>query len=265
MIVVAIYNIKGGVGKTAATVNLSYLASQDGLRTLVWDLDPQGATSFYFRVEPSAVDEPELLLDKKRSLREAIRGTDYPNLDLLPANLSFRNLDVELSDLKKPTRRLAKLLRPLEEDYDLAFLDCAPNLSLVSESVFDMADWLLVPLIPTPLSLRAYDQLRHFCQQEGYAADKLLPFFSMVDRRRQLHCELVTNFAADHPELLRSFIPYTSQVEKMGEHRAPVQVFAASSPGARAFQALWQALAVRIGIAGELAPKVPAGAGPDGA
>lgn len=248
MNVLATYNIKGGVGKTAAAVNLSYAASLAGYRTLVWDLDPQGAATFYFRVEPGQVDKDRLLAHKKHGLHDAVRATDFANLELIPADLSFRNLDIELSDGKKPTKRLTKLLEPLADDYDLVFLDCAPNLSVVSENVFNVADWLLVPLIPTPLSLRAYAQLKGFCCTHGFDTGKLLPFFSMVDRRRQLHCELITSFASEHSEVLRSFIPYTSQVERMGEQRAPVQSFAASSPGARAFASLWQALAGRIGL-----------------
>lgn len=248
MLVFATYNIKGGVGKTAAAVNLAYCASQQGLRTLVWDLDPQGACGFYFRIEPRALDDLDTLLDRRHELKAAIRGTDYPRLDLVPADLSYRNLDIALNELKKPTKRIEKLLAPLADDYDVVFLDCAPHLSRVSENVFNAADWVLVPIIPTPLSVRAYRQLRAFCGDEGLPAAKLLPFFSMVDRRRQLHCELVTEFAAKHPEVLRSFVPYTSQVEKMGEHRAPVQAFAASSPGARAFAALWDAICARVGL-----------------
>ena len=249
MFVGATYNIKGGVGKTAAAVNLAHCASRAGYRTLLWDLDPQGAAGYYYRIERATSDDPARLIDKKRDLRETIRGTDYPLLDLLPADLGQRNLDLALNELKKPTKRLEKLLAPLAEDYDLAILDCAPHLSRVSENVFDVADWLLVPVIPTPLSVRAYRQLRDFAGAEGLALDKLLPFFSMVDRRRQLHCELVSAFAAEHPEVLRSFIPYTSLIEKMGEQRAPILAFAASSPGARAFVALWQALCARIGLA----------------
>ena len=254
MKVFATYNIKGGVGKTAAAVNLAYCASLAGHRTLVWDLDPQGAAGFYFRIEPQAEANLEHLLDKKHDLRSAIRGTDFPNLDLVPAALGYRNLDIALNELKKPTKRLEKLIAPLADDYDIVILDCAPHLSRVSENVFNVADWLLVPIIPTPLSVRAYRQLRDFCSGEKLPLEKLLPFFSMVDRRRQLHCELVTNFAASHPEVLRSFIPYTSQVEKMGEQRAPVQTFAASSPGARAFVALWQAVCARTGIADGRSP-----------
>jgi cellulose biosynthesis protein BcsQ len=248
MKVFATYNVKGGVGKTAATVNLAHLASRAGYRCVIWDLDPQGAAGFYFRIEPTATTDPQAFLEKKRGLKAAVHGTNYAGLDLIPADLGHRNLDIALSEFRKPTTRLGKLLSALEDDYDLAFVDCAPHLSLVSENIFEMADWLLVPVIPTPLSVRAYAQLGEFSTAHGLPRAKLLPFFSMVDRRRQLHCELITQFAADHPEVLRSFIPYTSQVEKMGEQRAPVQTFAAGSPGARAFYALWQALCERIGL-----------------
>ena len=122
-------------------------------------------------------------------------------------------------------------------------------MSVVSENVFNMADVLLVPLIPTHLSLRAFDQLVRFRETHTDGGAELLPFFSMVDRRKRLHRELIIAFAREHPEVLRSFVPYASAVEQMGEHRAPVNVYADASSGGRAFRALWQALAERLGIA----------------
>ena len=249
MNVLATYNIKGGVGKTASAVNLAWLASHEGLRTLVWDLDPQGAASFYLGAQPTAEDSLEDLLDRKRGLASAVIDTPHPRLRLLPASLGYRHLDLALGEFRKPTARLGKLLAPLAEHFDLVIIDCAPSLSLASENVFGVADWLLVPVIPTPLSIRAYEQLQAYAAKDGDLAGRLLPFFSMVDRRRQLQCTLVSDFAAQHPEVLRSFIPYTSQVERMGEQRAPLHVFAATSPGARAFLALWQSVKTRTGIA----------------
>lgn len=253
MHVLATYNIKGGVGKTASAVNLAWLASHEGLRTLVWDLDPQGAASFYLGTQPTAEDSLDDLLDRKRGLTSAVQRTPYSGLHLLPASLAYRHLDLALGEFRKPTARLGKLLAPLAAEFDLVIIDCAPSLSLASENVFGIADWLLVPVIPTPLSIRAYEQLQAYGAREGNLAQRLLPFFSMIDRRRQLQCTLVSDFAAQHPEVLRSFIPYTSQVERMGEQRAPLHVFAAASPGARAFLALWQAIKTRTGITAPVA------------
>ncbi len=242
---IAVYNLKGGVGKTAAAVNLAWLAARDGFRTLLWDLDPQAAATFYLRVSDGVAGGAEHLVAHRKALPRAIRGTDYELLDLLPADLSYRNLDLDLRQENKPRKRLAKLLAPLAGDYDLVLFDCAPSISLAYESVFHAADALLIPLIPTHLSLRAYAQVAGFVRAHDGIDLELMPFFSMVDRRRQLHRELVTGFVREHPELLRTYIPYASQVERMGSHRAPLGVFAAGSGPARAFEALWAAIKAR--------------------
>ena len=248
MRVVATYNLKGGVGKTAAAVNLAYLAARDGLRTLLWDLDAQGAAGFYLRVRPGSRGAAAELLARRKHFTRAIRATDYPRLDMIPADISMRNLDLELKDFKKSTRRLSKLVRELESDYDLVLLDCAPTMSVTSENVFRVADILLVPLIPTHLSLRAYEQVHDFASQNDANSAVIVPFFSMVDRRKRLHRDLIIEFSRAHPEVLRSFVPYASQVERMGEQRAPVNQFADASPGGRAYRALWAALCERVGL-----------------
>lgn len=246
MKVIATYNLKGGVGKTAAAVNLAWLAASEGRRTLLWDLDAQGAASFYLRARPRLKGGAGALIERRRNLRRAVRDTEYDNLDLVPANADYRNFDLDLSDLKKPTERLKKLLREVRDDYDIVFLDCAPSMSVLSENILDMSDILLLPLIPTHLSVRAYDQVSRFCRKTGTSA-ALVPYFSMVDRRKKLHREVVSEFAAAHPDVLRSYIPYASQVEQMGSHRAPVNVYADGSAGGRAFRALWEALRGRLG------------------
>jgi len=134
MTILATYNIKGGVGKTAAAVNLAYLAAQAGARTLIWDLDPQGAATFYFRVKPKVKGGGKGLVNKSRPAGDLIKGTDYPQLDLLPADFSYRHLDIHLDEMRKPTRALHKILKPLRDEYDYVFLDCPPSISLVSEA-----------------------------------------------------------------------------------------------------------------------------------
>jgi cellulose biosynthesis protein BcsQ len=254
MIALATYNIKGGVGKTACAVNLAFLASREGYRTLLWDLDPQGAASFYFRIEPCVRGGGARLLRNKTALDEVIKGTDFENLDLLPADLSYRRLDLELNERKHPERRLAKRLATLRDEYDYVFIDCAPSLSLTSESIFNAVDWLLIPVIPTPLSLRAYAQLQDYCALHPELRARLMPFFSMVDRRKSMHRSQVLQFSGDHKEVLRSYIPYSSDVERMGEQRAPIGAFDGACPGARAFVALWAAVKTRIG---EAQPQTP--------
>lgn len=241
MKIIGVYNIKGGVGKTATSVNLAWLSAQDGHRTLVWDLDPQGAASFYFRIKPKLQGGAKALLQGKGELDGFIKGTDFEGLDLLPADFSYRHMDLRLEETSRPVIQLERLLKPLSEDYDLIFLDCPPSISLVSENIFRAADLLLVPTIPTTLSVRTLHQIKAFLgDHRHHAKARLLPFFSMVDQRRKMHQEILAQLPQEFPELLQSFIPYASEVERMGEYRAPLGDYAPSSPLLRAYQALWQ-------------------------
>lgn len=241
----AVYNIKGGVGKTATAVNLAYLAARQGYSTLIWDLDPQGAATFYFRVKPK-VKGTRKLIRGKRDLEEVIKGTDYERLDLLPADFAYRNMDLVLGETKRPTEQLQHLLQPLAADYDLLVLDCPPSISLVSENIFHAADSLIIPTIPTTLSQRTLEQLVEFVQ--GHELDTpIYTFFSMVDRRKRMHLEVMATPPHERVQLLKSSIPYLSDVEKMGLERAPVAEYAGrTSPAAQAYEALWEELLRRV-------------------
>jgi chromosome partitioning protein len=246
MKVIATYNLKGGVGKTATAVNLAYLAAEQGNRVLVWDLDPQGAATFYFRVKPKVKGGGKALVRGRRELDDVVKGTDFENLDLVPADFSYRNLDLVLERTKKPTRRLGQLLRPLRKDYDYVFLDCPPSISLASESVFEASDVLLVPLIPTTLSLRALNQLDRFLKRGSLRnPPKVIGFFSMVDRRKRIHRDVIDEVGR-HRRVLSSRIPAATDVERMGQRRKPVGSFAPRSRAAAAYRELWDEASARF-------------------
>jgi chromosome partitioning protein len=241
----ATYNIKGGVGKTAAAVNLAWLAARDGRRTLLWDLDPQGAASYLLRVRPRVKGGGKALIRGKTSLEEAVKPTEFDRLDLVPADFTYRNLDLVLEGTKKPTRRLARLLAPLAGDYDLAILDCPPGISLVSENVVHAADILLVPIIPTTLSVRTLEQLTAFVS-ELEDPPALLPFFTMVDGRKRLHRQVIDDLRARRGDLATTVIPALSLVEQMAVHRAPLPTFAPRSRVTRSYQDLWAEVGDRV-------------------
>ena len=254
MRIYATYNIKGGVGKTTTAVNLAYLAAESGLRTVLWDLDPQGAASFMFRVKPRVKGGGRALISGKRPLDDAIKGTDFDNLDLIPADFTYRNMDLLLEAASngasgggdtpggKPARKLAKLLAPLADEYDAVFLDCPPSVSLVSENVLQAADVILVPLIPTTLSVRTLEQLSDFVAEFNGHHPELLAFFSMVDRRKKLHREITEKLSVERTEVARTVIPALSVIETMSVERAPVVVFAPNTAATRAYRGLWTEL-----------------------
>lgn len=248
MTVFATYNIKGGVGKTASAVNLAWLSAAGGARTLIWDLDPQGASSFYFRVKPKVKGGAEKLIRKKLTLRSVIKATDHDNLDLLPADFSYRHLDLSLDYHKRPRRRLTKILAPLQATYDNVFLDCPPGISLLAESMMQAVSVLLVPIIPTTLSVRTFIQLERFIARGDFGHLRVLPFFTMLDRRKKLHLETLRRFHRDHPAVLRTCIASASDIERMGPERNVLGVFAPSSPSLTAYQNLWNEINVRLSV-----------------
>jgi cellulose biosynthesis protein BcsQ len=245
MKIIGVYNIKGGVGKTATAVNIAHLAAKSGLRTLIWDLDPQAAATFYLRIKPK-VKRSNKLLRGKGGLDDVVKGSDYPNLDLLPADFSYRNMDLVLGENKKPTLRLLKLLRPLSEKYDLVVLDCPPSISLVSENIFRAADALLLPTIPTTLSLRTMQQLLDFMEGRRLMTP-VYAFYSMVDRRKRLHQDVIAGPCDPRCTVLRTLIPYATEVERMGIERRPVTDYVPRSPAGVAYEALWDEARAKVG------------------
>ena len=240
--VLATYNIKGGVGKTSAAVNLATLAALDGASTLLWDLDPQGASTYLFRVRAKVKGGGSKLVRGKSDVDALIKGTDREGLDLLPADFSYRHMDLELGDAKKPNRRLGAVLKPLRDEYEYTFLDCPPSISLVSESVFEVADALLVPIIPATLSSRTLEQLHSVLDAKD---TQVLGFFSIADRRKKLHRELMDSLRAEH-DILEAVIPSSAEVERMGLHRAALVDFAPKSRAARAYADLWDEVRARV-------------------
>ena len=246
MKVLATYSIKGGVGKTTTAVNLSFEAASTGARVLLWDLDPQGAATFFFRVKPRVKGGVSRLLGRRGQLGASIKESDVAGLHLVPADFSLRHLDVHLADGTGSTASLAALLEPLADDYDVGILDCAPGITLGSEAVFDAADALLVPTVPTTLSVRTLDQLTGFLDGDTDDGPEVLPFVSMLDRRKTLHRELIESLATVEPPFLSTAIPNASAVERMAVHRAPLGEISPRSKARKAFTDLWAEVAQHL-------------------
>lgn len=239
MVTLAIYNLKGGVGKTAASINLAYASAKEGFKTLVWDLDPQGSSSFYLGAKSTVKNESRKILNSEMDLHSAIQTTAYENLDIIPADISARHADILLNEMKQSKRKLLSLLSALKNEYDIVILDSPPGISVLHDSVFVAADWVLMPNIPTTLSIRSFETVNDYFKENDLDRSKIKCFFSMVDHRKNLHHEVMSEFYKDK-YFLKSYIPYLSDVEKMGVHEAPIETFAASSYAAQCYRDLWK-------------------------
>lgn len=223
MKIIGIYSNKGGVGKTATAVNLAYRNSCLGHRTLLCDFDSQGAASYYFRVRPKKKFNKSKLF--KGKIEKFIRGTDYENLDLLPSHRSFRNLDLALvkSETRDKAHFLGRVFSTLQDEYDVLVLDCPPNVSLLGENILRSTDIVVTPIVPTTLSILALKQLMKMMDRLGLPRKKIAPFFSMVQKRKRLHCDTIMKYRKNKV-FLKTSIPFISHVERMGVERRPVAV-----------------------------------------
>lgn len=238
MKILSFYNIKGGVGKTASSVNIAYLCAMEGFKTLLCDLDPQGSSSYYFRVKPKNKYNSKKLLKGFKKIEGNIRGTDFDNLDLLPSDITYRNLDIMIKELNGSNDTLKKILSPLGDKYDYIILDAPPNITLFSENIFNASDYIFVPVIPTTLSILTYKKLIEFFIDNSLPKEKIYPFFSMVEKKKNLH-KLIMNDKEITSSFLQSFVPYLSDIERMGIYRNPINFEKPSSIASKAYKNLW--------------------------
>jgi chromosome partitioning protein len=246
MEIIADATMQGGVGKTTTAVNLAYLSAASGWSTLLWDLDAQAGATHALGLDPVDDARAERVVRGRDEPQDAIVSTGYERLDLLPGDLSLRRIDERLADRKHPTRRLLKLSRTVRSRYAALFIDCAPGMSLLSENVLRAADAIVVPVVPSPLSVRMLDELAAFIAGHGWSDLVLLPFFSMVDRRRALHSEFIEETRRRLPCLLRTEVPDWSDIERMTQRRAPLPSFAPHSAASRVYVELWREIDARL-------------------
>lgn len=236
MAVIAVYSVKGGVGKTTIAANLAWCSAAISRRkTLLWDLDPAGGSGFLFGVEPPKRNPALSIFSQKLEPDDLVWSSGVDDLDILPADESLRSLDSFLVTLGK-RKRLGKLTQALSKDYDRIILDCPPVLNELSAQAIRASDLIIVPLPASPLASRAFETIVRELKSNHKQHPPILPVLSMFDGRRKIHKE-VRDASPDWP-----VIPMASIVEQMGVRREPLGCYAPNSPAAQAFAKLWTAI-----------------------
>ncbi|OYU34095.1 MAG: chromosome partitioning protein ParA [Novosphingobium sp. PASSN1] len=241
MAVIAVYSVKGGVGKTTLAVDMAWRSAvRSGHSTLLWDLDPQGGAGWLLGLEEPPESHAAAVFIKGSNPADFIVPSPYPGLSLLPADQSMRGLPAALARIGK-RKRMARTAAALAATHARIVIDCPPVLNEISEQIFAAADLLIVPLPPSPLSARALPMIREEILERHPRHPPILPVLSMYDARRKLHREVHTGFAAGWP-----VIPMASAIEQTAVRRAPLGTFAAASDVNARLQRLWDGIEAKL-------------------
>lgn len=239
MLTVALYNLKGGVGKTTTAVNLAYLAAEAKKNTVLWDWDPQGAAGWYCGVDDSSTKALKIF-SQGVPVGSLQKATPYPRLTVIPADLSLRKTDMELAGVDGPRKLIRKLVEPLSEDASILVFDCPPTLSPSIEYILSGVDLVLIPMIPSPLSLRAMRQVVDFFEDKKRKPRKIVGFFNMVDKRRSIHNQTLLNAKYLPLDIMDTYVPMDSAAERMSEFRKPLASYSRKGPAATAYRSMWR-------------------------
>ena len=156
MSIIAVFNQKGGVGKTTSTINLGAALAEYGRRVLLVDFDPQGALSVGLGVQPHQLDATiyNLLMERGMAADEVLLKTAVPNMDLLPSNIDLSAAEVQLVTEVGREQALGRALKGVLDRYDVVLIDCQPSLGLLTINALACADSVLIPLACEFFSLR---------------------------------------------------------------------------------------------------------------
>ncbi|OLT22581.1 chromosome partitioning protein [Ornithinimicrobium sp. CNJ-824] len=252
--IIAMCNQKGGVGKTTTTINLGAALAEYGRRVLMVDFDPQGALSVGLGVRTHDLDVTvyNLLVERGHDVREVIQPTTVQDVDLLPANIDLSAAEVKLVGEVAREQILARVLRPVVDDYDVILIDCQPSLGLLTVNALTAAHGVIIPLECEFFAMRGVallietiekitDRLNPRLQVDGILA-------TMYDGRT-LHSREVVRSVVDHFQdtVFHTVISRTVKFPDATLAAEPITSYASTHSGAEAYRQLARELVARGG------------------
>jgi chromosome partitioning protein len=244
--IVAVFNQKGGVGKTTTNINLTTALSMQGYRVLVIDVDPQGNTSSGFGIDKYKIEKS--IYDgiiHEESLKEIILTTSYDNLHILPSNPELAGAEIELVNLPQRELRLKNSIQTIESYYDYVFIDCPPSMGLLTINALASTDTVLIPIQCEYYALEGVGQLMNTISLVKRGLNPKLEIegilMTMFDRRTNLSNQVVDEVVDFFKgKVYNTMIPRNIRLAEAPSYGQSIFEYANDSKGAKAYLALAQ-------------------------
>lgn len=254
--IIAMCNQKGGVGKTTTTINLGAALAEYGRKVLIVDFDPQGAASAGLGVNANELDRTvyTVLMDSRASIRDVIHHTAVPDLDIVPANIDLSAAEVQLVNEVAREQALARVLRPVLDEYDAILIDSQPSLGLLTVNALTAAHGVIIPLECEYFALRGVALLVETIDK---VRDRLNPRLgtdgilgTMYDSRTLHSREVLARVReAFGSNVFETVISRTVKFPDASVAAEPITTYAPSHPGAAAYRQLARELIARGDVA----------------
>ena len=242
--IIAVFNQKGGVGKTTTNVNLSASLGKMGKRVLVLDLDPQGNTTSGYGIDKQELEDTiyEVMLDDI-SIREAIIPTEFENIDLVASATDLSGAEIEIAEIENREYLLKNAIKEVKEEYDYIFIDCPPSLGMLTINCLTAVDSVLIPIQCEYYALEGLTQLIHTI---NLVKKKLNPqlelegvVFTMYDSRTNLSLQVVENVKDNLKQnIYKTIIPRNIRLAEAPSHGLPINLYDPKSTGAESYRLL---------------------------
>lgn len=242
--VIALFNQKGGVGKTTTNVNLSACIAIKGRKMLIIDIDPQGNTTSGFGVDKNSTEfniYDALLGDE--DIRNCIVKTKYENIDIVPSNVQLAGAEIELTELSEREYRFKKMIQGIKDGYDYVFVDCPPSLGLLTINSLTGVDSVIIPIQCEYYALEGVSQLMNTIQLIKRSLNPKLEIqgvvLSMFDGRTNLSIQVVDEVKRYFKgKVYRTIIPRNVRLAEAPSHGMPIIEYDPKSKGAEAYDEL---------------------------
>ncbi len=240
----ALFNQKGGVGKTTTNVNLSACIALKGRKILIIDIDPQGNTTSGFGIDKESAEYniyDALMGDE--NIRNCIVKTNYENIDIVPSNVQLAGAEIELTDMAEREYRFKRLVEDIRDDYDYIFVDCPPSLGLLTINTLAGVDSVIIPIQCEYYALEGVSQLMNTIQLIKRSLNPSLEIqgvvLSMFDGRTNLSIQVVDEVKRYFKgKVYRTIIPRNVRLAEAPSYGMPVIDYDPKSKGAEAYSEL---------------------------